>query len=59
MPGKDPNEEGVNQVCKRGNPKAKAHKRKDWHKDLQSHPAKKPFKPTPQQRQLHGQGQKP
>ena len=35
------------------------HKRKGWHKDSQSHPAKKPFKPNPQQGQLHRQGQKP
>ena len=48
--GKDPNAEGVNQVQKQGNPKAKVHKRKGWHKDSQSHPAKKPFKPNPQQR---------
>ena len=56
--GKDPNAEGVNQVQKQGNPKAKVHKRKGWHKDSQSHPAKKPFKPNPQQGQLHRQGQK-
>ena len=56
--GKDPNAEGVNQVQKQGNPKAKVHKRKGWHKDLQNQPAKQPFKPNPQQRQLHGQGQK-
>ena len=35
------------------------YKRKGWHKDLQSHPVKKPFKPNPQQGQLHRQGQKP
>ena len=60
--GKDPTVEGVNKVQKQGNPKGKGKKRKDWHKDsnqhLQSHPTKKPFKPNPQQRQPHGQGQK-
>ena len=53
--GKEPNAEGVNQVQKQGNPKAKVHKRKGWLKDWQSHPAKKPFKPKPQQGQLHRQ----
>ena len=32
--GKDPNADGVNQVHKKGNSKAKVHKRKDWPKDL-------------------------
>ena len=57
--GKDSDAEGVIQVQKQGNPKAKVHKRKGWHKDSQSHPAKKPFKPNPWQGQLHRQGQKP
>ena len=44
--GNDPNAEGVNQVQKQGNPKAKVHNRKGWHKDSQSHPAKKPLSQT-------------